>query len=115
MTARTLLREFEPRDLERQVEIGTALEPDAARNVEVIRYQDRTWRPDYLRRRLVAERDGQMVGWGEVGHLWFAYHPLRYGMRIEVAPESQRRGVGSALYALLLMQLDEWQAELVRC
>jgi len=62
-----------------------------------------------------APEAGTPVGWGQVGHLWWAYHPRRYLLRLEVDPAWQGRGVGSRLYERLVEQeLRGWQPEVVR-
>jgi GNAT superfamily N-acetyltransferase len=108
------IRPFEDRDYQRIVEIGSQIETDPPPSLEMLQYRDRTWSPEHTKTRLVAEVDDRVVGWGQVGHLWFAPHPYRYGMRIEVEPALQRQGIGSALYERLLEVLATADAELVR-
>jgi mycothiol synthase len=109
-----MIRAFEKRDYPRLIGIGTAIEPDDPPVLAALQYRDRTWEPAYRRHRLVAERDAQVVGWGQVGHMWWAYHPRRFTMRLEVDPAVQGQGIGSALHERLMGLLGEWEAELVR-
>ena len=111
------VRDFAPADYARLGEIVAAIEPERGRSPEWYRERDERWNPSLLRRRLVAEmNDGQVVGWGEVGHQWWSFHPSKFGMRLNVDPPFQRQGVGSALYAQLMQQAeDEWHAQVLRC
>jgi GNAT superfamily N-acetyltransferase len=108
------VRPFEERDYERVIEIGNAIEPEAPRSLEVLRYQDATWNPEYRQARMVADQKGRLAGWAQVGHLWFAPHPRRFGMRIEVEPRHEREGIGSALYQRCMALVQQWDPELVR-
>ncbi len=108
-----MIRPFEPRDYEPIARIGYVIDPDSARGADWLRARDETFDPKLLRVRVVAERDGQVVGWGQVGHRWWAYHPRKFNMRIEVEPAWQRTGIGSALYAKLAETLATWDPLLV--
>lgn len=55
-----------------------------------------------------------VIGWGEVAHRPWQYHPDRYDLTVEVAPGSQRSGVGTMLLQALLTGLEERRAEVVR-
>jgi GNAT superfamily N-acetyltransferase len=109
-----MIRPFEPRHYERIVAIGARLDPALWPSREAMRYRDRTWSPEHRKARLVVMRADEVVGWGQVAHMWWAYHPRRFAMRLEVDPAAQRGGLGSLLYAQLMAQLREWDAELVR-
>jgi GNAT superfamily N-acetyltransferase len=109
-----MIRPYEERDAERIVAIGARVYPEAPPNLPRFLYRDRKWNPEYLKLRLVVERDGQVVGWGQVTHIWWAYHARRFSLRLEIDPTAQHTGLGSALYEPLLAQLEEWGAELVR-
>jgi len=110
------IRDFGSSDYARMGEIVAAIEPERGRSPDWYRERDERWNPDLLRHRLVAEAEtGLVVGWGEVGHQWWSFHPTKFGMRLNVDPLFQQRGFGSALY-VQLMQLAEgdWHAEVVR-
>ena len=55
--------------------------------------------------RCTAEEEGQAIGWAEAAHNPWMFHPLKYVLRLEVAPANRRRGVGGALLARLLDEL----------
>ncbi len=111
-----MIREFSPTagDYERVVAINALVNPDHPADVETIRYRDRTWDPAQRKLRLVFDRDGQVLGWGQLAHMWWAFHPRRYAMRVEVDPAERHKGIGSALHDRFLQTLHEWDAELVR-
>ncbi|MBV9595316.1 MAG: GNAT family N-acetyltransferase [Chloroflexi bacterium] len=98
----TRLRPVEPADYERLAAIGTAIDPAESRGPDWYRERDASWNPRLLRYRLAAERDGLVVGWGELGHGWWAYHPQKFYLRLNVDPDFQRQGVGACLYSGLL-------------
>ena len=85
------------------IAIQKAIDPDEGRSVENWRFDDENWRHDrYFKERLVAELDGQIVGWGQVYHMPWQFHADKYRLNLDVHPAHQRHGVGSALYERLL-------------
>jgi mycothiol synthase len=110
-----ILRPFEERDYQRRAEISAAMEPSSGITAELLRHRDATKEPRIRVLRLVAD-DAQhgVIGWGQVQHIWWAYHPRRYQLRLEVDSARQRRGVGSALFDRLVGELCTWGPELVR-
>jgi GNAT superfamily N-acetyltransferase len=109
------IREFEDGDYQRHAEISAAIEPGSAWSAEMLRHRDSTHEPRVRLVRLVAEVEPTgVVGIARVLHTWWNFHPRRYMLRIEVEPDWQRRGIGSALFERLLGQLRDWDAELVR-
>ena len=51
-----------------------------------MRRRDANFNPAHRRMRLVAEQDGVVVAWGQVGNMWSAYNPRTFQMRLEVEP-----------------------------
>ena len=98
----TTLRDILPSDYERLAAISAAIDPADSRGLEWFRERDARRSPQLRLYRLVAERDGLVVGWGEVGQGWWAYHPRKFYLRLNVDPEFQRQGVGSCLYTALI-------------
>jgi GNAT superfamily N-acetyltransferase len=96
------LRPVVPADYERLAAIGAAIDPHEPRGADWYRERDANWNPRLLRYRLAAERDGLVVGWGELGHGWWAYHPRKFYLRLNVDPAFRSQGVGARLYAGLL-------------
>jgi ribosomal protein S18 acetylase RimI-like enzyme len=102
------IRPFAECDYGRQAAIGAAINPGLDRGLAWYRHCDQSWDPSLRRLQLVAERDHLVVGWGEVGHMWWAYHPRRFVLRLNVDPAYQQRGIGSRLYAALMDSLASW-------
>jgi GNAT superfamily N-acetyltransferase len=98
-----VIRPFEAPDAERIIAIGAAINPELPPSLIAFQYRDRTWNPDYRKLRLVATRGDEVVAWGQVAHMWWAYHPRRFVLRIEVHPTAWRTGLGSALHERLLV------------
>jgi mycothiol synthase len=103
-------------DLAACVAIGNAVDPDHPTSLAAAQRRDATWdRERYDRVGYVTEAPtGRVVGWGEVAHQPWQFHPRKYGLRLEVAPDARRRGVGGALLARLLDELRGRDALLVR-
>src|SRR6266498_5285986 len=104
-SARLIVRPFAERDYARQAAIGAAINPGLDRGLAWYRHCDQSWDPSLRRLQLVAERDNLVVGWGDVGHMWWAYHPRKFVLRLNVDPAYQQQGIGSQLYAALMDSL----------
>jgi GNAT superfamily N-acetyltransferase len=109
-----ILRPFEDRDYARLAAIGAAIEPTHARDVDWYQRRDRARRPHERHLRLVWETAGQAVAWGEVGHMWWGFHPRKFGLWLNVDPPSQGRGIGARLYDALLATLETWEPLVLR-
>src|SRR5687768_4255846 len=95
-------------EYEQLIAIQKAIDPDEGGSVENWRFDDENWRHDrYFKERLVAEEDGKIMGWGQVYHMPWQFHADKYRMNLEVHPEHQRQGVGSALYERFLAIVKE--------
>ena len=99
MTLRPFAGEYE-----QLIAIQKAIDPDEGGNVDGWRFRDENWRHDryFLERYVVAGLDGQIVGWSQVFHMPWQFHPEKYQLSLDVHPEHQRKGIGSALYEHLL-------------
>src|SRR5947209_9755898 len=109
-----MLRPFEDRDYPRLAAIGATIEPTHARDVDWYQRLDRTRDTHERHLRLVWETDGQVVAWGEVGHMWWGFHPRKFGLWLNVDPPSQGRGIGARLYDALLGTLETWEPLVLR-
>lgn len=64
-----------------------------------------------MKRVVAATASGVVVGFGEYKHLFFQYHPLKFGLDIEVLPEWQEKAVRAMLYERLVDELAKIGAE----
>jgi GNAT superfamily N-acetyltransferase len=95
----TRVRDFVPADYEAWVAASNRCYPDYPWTVKEMRHQDDTFdRSRFFKLRLVAERDGAIMGGVETGHRPSRFHPDRYTFDLWVEPGSRRRGHGTALY-----------------
>jgi GNAT superfamily N-acetyltransferase len=109
------IRPYADADLAAMVGVRSRAAPEAATTVEQAAYRESLWDTSrYTRVRLVAERDDQVVGWGEVTHAPWRFHPRKYALRLYVEPTRQGQGIGSALHDRLLDELRERGALLAR-
>lgn len=114
-TSAITIRPFDG-EYEALIAIQKAIDPDESGDVAGWRFQDESWpKEKYFRLRLVAQTpDGQIVGWGQVQHMRWQFHPDKYGLDLDVHPAHQRRGIGTALFQALLAPLRERGAACVR-
>src|SRR5688572_17506018 len=97
---KTQVTPFQDSDYARMAEIRNALYPDYRINTDELRHWDSTWEADkYFKLRLVAQdTNGQVVGFGQTNHMPHQFHEDRYELNVQVHPEHQRRGYGSAIF-----------------
>ncbi|HZY94570.1 MAG TPA: GNAT family N-acetyltransferase [Candidatus Bathyarchaeia archaeon] len=116
MTQTTLsvdIQEFEPSQYWKLVQVYDAIFPERARTVEEWRFFDSNLdRSKYhLKRYTCIERTtGEILGFGEVGHAPWMFHPRKFWTEIWVHPRHQGHGIGSAIYAKLLDDLKTLDA-----
>jgi GNAT superfamily N-acetyltransferase len=110
------VRPFGAADLAACVAISNAVDPTHSTSLAAAQRRDAMWdRQHYHLARFVAQDAAEgVVGWGEVAHEPWQFHPRQYGLRLAVASASRRRGVGGALLARLLADLQRRDALLVR-
>lgn len=114
MTAHPLTspRLFAPGDYEGYQALANLCYPDYPGTVEETRHRDEIWDDTkYFKRRIVVERDGGIVGAGELNHSRWTYHPDKYHVEIKVDPDVRRQGLGEAIYEDLLAAARERDAE----
>lgn len=100
------IRPFTPEDYEAIVEIGNRLFPEYPSTVEEIRHEDEHRDPKCKFQRWVAELGGRVVGFARYGQSSVMYHPRKFEINVQVAPEHQGKGIGKALYEHLLRELE---------
>lgn len=103
------IRPFEKTDEEYRavVDISNANWPEEKSAPESWQHRDGHRNPKFLFRRLVGEVDGRIVAAAVYGQSEWAYVPGKYFVSVEVHPEHQRRGYGSAMYDHVVGELAE--------
>jgi len=116
LSQRTLyleIRDFEPADYERLVEVFNANFPDYTRSVAETRSRDEsldTTKYHLKRYSFVDKNTGSIVAFGEVSHITDMYHPKKFTLNIYVEPTWHRLGVGREVYRKLTDHLKELDA-----
>ncbi|OLE69686.1 hypothetical protein AUF78_09965 [archaeon 13_1_20CM_2_51_12] len=105
------MREFDPTDYSRLVEIYSANYPDYPRSEGEWRSRDESLDRSkyYLQRYSFLEND-VIVGFGVVSHVTDMFHPRKFWIEILVDPVSQGRGIGGAIYDRLTAELEKLNA-----
>ena len=113
---RVEIRDFEPTDYPRMVEISNLLYPPHRWTEDEARYEDDHFDKKYFHRRWVAEdpKEGEVVAIAELSHMPWSFHPHKFWMDLDVHPDWQRRGVGRRLYDAMAAELREKEAIVVR-
>ncbi len=99
--ARISIREFRPEDYPAYVDLCNRVDPEYPSTVEETRYEDEHFdRSRYFLGRYVATRPrtGALAGASELSHSPWTFDPDRYWLWTGVAPQEERKGIGSALY-----------------
>nr|WP_256488405.1 GNAT family N-acetyltransferase [Deinococcus sp. HSC-46F16] len=103
-----------PDDYPAQARVRSTFDPEWPVTPELLRVWDEAADPSLFNTELVAERGGDIVGSGQIGHDDFAFEEWRYWGGLTVHPDARGRGIGSALYAALLERVRERGAREVR-
>jgi len=105
------MREFDPTDYPRLLEIYNANYPDYARSIVEWRSRDETVdRSKYYWQRYSFLERKAIVGFGDVSHVTDMFHPHKFWINIFVDPSSQGRGIGSSIYDRLSGELRKLSA-----
>ena len=110
-TTTSRLRAFTDADYPAWVAGSNLCYPDYPWSVEEARHDDDMWdHSRFLKKRIVAEEDGRIVGAVEFYHRPSRFHPDRYGFDLWVLPDRRRRGHGGALHEAAVTILRERNA-----
>jgi mycothiol synthase len=111
------IRPFEPVDYPAITAIHNSLGivwPERPRTPEAWAQADRSRSPKLRYQRLVALHKGAVVSFASYGQSIVDYHPQRFYVNVEVGPAHQRHGIGTALYDLLLAELQPFDPRVLR-
>ena len=113
---RVEIRRFEPKDYPRIVDISNLLYAPHRSTVDEARYEDDHFDKKYFLRRWVGEdpKSGEVVAVAEMNHMPWTFHPQKFWMNVQVHPDSQRQGIGQAMYDVVCQELREKAAIVVR-
>ncbi len=103
------IRPFETNDFEYQavVAVENAVWSEFPGTVEEWKHRDETRDPKYLFQRIVGEVEGKIVALGMYCEPWWSMKPGKYHLDASVHPDYRRRGIGTALYDMIVKQLAE--------
>jgi len=105
------MREFDPTDYQRLLEIYNANYPDYTRSIDEWSSRDESVdRSKYHLQRYAFLESEAVVGFGDVSHVTDMFHPRKFWINIFVDPTVQGRGVGSAIYERLSGELGKLNA-----
>ncbi|MCD4685415.1 MAG: GNAT family N-acetyltransferase [Anaerolineae bacterium] len=100
------IRDFTPGDYQAIVDVQKALYPTMPTTVAGFVEADERRDAKCKNRKWIAEHDGVVVGWAFYGqHLW-EYDPQRFRVGASVHPDHQGRGIGKALYDVVVTALE---------
>lgn len=113
-TVTPAIRPFEERDYPAVLAVWNAVYTDYPWSVAAARHDDSRYDGRRLiLRRFVAETDGRVVGVTEFHHVSNMYHPHKFWIGLDVRPEHQGRGIGTALYDRLLLELAPFRPQVL--
>ena len=88
--------------------------PERPRTPEAWAEADRNRSPKSKFQRWVAVEDGRVIGFSSYAWNSWNYPPQSFYINVEVLPESQRRGIGSALYDQVIEGLQKFNPPALR-
>jgi len=89
------------------IDINNVIFPDELDLPELLKHRDDARDQNYMLERVVAEVDGKAVGTASFGESMWTPMPNKFWIYIQVHPDHQRRGVGTAIYDHIVESLAE--------
>ena len=103
------IRPFNQTDADYQAlcDVSNAVWPDRPSVPEGTKEQDKRRDPKYYLQRLVVESGGEMIASALYGESEWTHVPGKFFISMQVHPDHQRKGVGTALYDHIMKDLAE--------
>jgi mycothiol synthase len=111
------IRDFNSADYPAIVDIHNSLNivwPERPRTPEGWASADQHRGPKTLYKRWVAAKDGRVVGFASYSQSPWNYPPESFYVNVEVHPDYQRQGIGSALYDRLMNEVQTFNPPALR-
>ncbi len=105
MTIRPL--NYSDDDYQALSDISNAVWPDRPSVPQGTKENDKRRDPKYYLQRLVVESDGEMIASALYGESEWTHVPGKFSINMQVHPDHQRKGVGTALYDHIMKDLAE--------
>jgi GNAT superfamily N-acetyltransferase len=104
----TTIRPFDWSDEDYQslIDINNVLFPDELDLPELLKHRDNARDQSYMLERLVAEVEGRPVATASFGQSMWTPMPHKFWLYIQVHPDSQRQGIGTAIYDHIIEFLE---------
>lgn len=109
------IRPFEATDADYEAfaVLESAIWPEFPDTVEEWKHRDTTRDSQYLFRRFLVEKEGEVVADGVYLEPWWSMKPGKYFINVGVHPDHRREGIGTALYDFLMAQVNERDPALI--
>lgn len=112
-----IIRDFSPEDYASIIAVHARqniIWPERPHSPEAWADADRRSGPKCKRQRWVALENNQVVGYAGYSQFSGEYHPQRFQINVEVVPEYQRQGIGTALYECIMNALRPLDPRVLR-
>jgi mycothiol synthase len=100
-------------DYQSLIDINNVLFPDELDLPELLKHRDNARDQNYMLDRTVAEVDGRPVGTSSFGESMWTPMPNKFWIYIQVHPDFQGRGIGTAIYDQILESLTEREPKIL--
>jgi GNAT superfamily N-acetyltransferase len=106
--SKNCIRPFEVGDYKSLADLERQLFPDHAGSASEMRFSDEHRDPKIVWRRWVWWEDGHIVARADFSQMSHSYDPQKFWVMVDVHPDFQRRGIGSALWEHLQQELASY-------
>ena len=100
-------------DYQSLIDINNVLFPDELDLPELLKHRDNARDQNYMLERVVAEVDGKPVGTASFGESMWTPMPHKFWLYVQVHPDFQRQGVGTAIYDHIVESLADKEPKIL--